>query len=55
VNYLVEKGILRMEPFDKSKNDEATLHDISDDKIRWFVEKASKERAFPFTVGASKV
>ena len=54
VNYLVEKGKLRVEPFDKSRNNEASLDDISDDKINWFVEKAREERAFPLSVNSSK-
>ena len=54
VNYLVEKGILRVEPFDKSKNLEASIDDISSDTIKWFVEKARDERAFPLSVNATK-
>jgi ATP-dependent DNA helicase RecG len=54
VNYLVKNGKIRIEPFDKSKNEEVTLKDISEEKIRWFVEKAREERAFPLAVNASK-
>jgi ATP-dependent DNA helicase RecG len=54
VNYLIEKDILRIEPFDKSRNHEASLDDISTDKIKWFVEKAREERAFPLSVTSSK-
>jgi hypothetical protein len=46
VNYLVKNGKIRIEPFDKSKNEEVTLKDISEEKIRWFVEKAREERTF---------
>jgi ATP-dependent DNA helicase RecG len=53
VNYLVKNGKIRVEPFDKSKNEDATLNDISEEKIRWFVEKARNERAFPLAVNAS--
>ena len=54
INYLVGNGKIRIEPFDKSKNEEVTLDDISEDKIKWFVEKAREERTFPLTISASK-
>jgi len=54
VNYLLDKGCLRVEPFDKSRNNEASIDDISDDKIKWFIEKAREERAFPLSVNSSK-
>jgi hypothetical protein len=50
INYLIQKGRLRVEPFDKNRNNEATIEDISTEKIRWFVEKAREERAFPLSV-----
>lgn len=53
INYLVGKGKIRIEPFDKTKNEKATLLDISEDKIRWFVEKAREERAFPLAINTS--
>ena len=53
VNYLIEIGRLRVEPFDKSRNYEATIDDISDNKIQWFVEKSREERAFPLSINSS--
>lgn len=55
VNYLVKNGKIRVEPFDKSKNEEATLNDISEERIRWFVEKARNERAFPLAINTSTI
>ena len=53
INYLISIGKIRVEPFDKTINTEASLQDISEEKVRWFVEKARAERAFPVTVNAS--
>ena len=46
VSFLVDKGELRVEPFDKSANVNATLASISDERIAWFVSKAKAERNF---------
>lgn len=40
INYLISIGKIRVEPFDKTINTEASLQDISEEKVRWFVEKA---------------
>jgi predicted HTH transcriptional regulator len=54
VSFLVEKGDLRTEPFDKSADNKATAADLSDEKIEWFVNRAKAERNFPLTVDARK-
>ena len=41
---LVEQGCYRLGPFDSSICDGATLSDIDDDKVFWFVNKARKLR-----------
>ncbi|MDR2388338.1 MAG: DUF4062 domain-containing protein, partial [Tannerellaceae bacterium] len=54
VSFLVEKGELRTEPFDKSSDNEATLSDLSDEKTEWFVNLARAERNFPLTINEGK-
>ncbi|HZL09514.1 MAG TPA: DUF4062 domain-containing protein [Prolixibacteraceae bacterium] len=50
VNYLKEKEIIRTGPFDASLNDNATLEDLDQDKIREFVHIARAKRGFPLPV-----
>ncbi len=47
VRYLMEKEIICMGPFDASANDSATLDDIDDEKVKWFVRLAREKRGFP--------
>ncbi|MDR0683045.1 MAG: DUF4062 domain-containing protein [Dysgonamonadaceae bacterium] len=54
ISFLIEKGELRTEPFDKSADNKATLSDLSDEKIEWFVNRARAERNFPLTVDEGK-
>ena len=54
VSYLIDKGELRVEPFDKSINKEADLSDISDEKVEWFLRKAKAERGLPLDVETTK-
>jgi hypothetical protein len=54
IDFLVENGDLRVEPFDKSANRDAEWSDISDEKIEWFVRRAKSERKFPLTVEDGK-
>jgi predicted HTH transcriptional regulator len=54
INFLTEKGELRIEPFDKSPNRDAELSDISDEKIEWFVRRAKAERNFPLVIEDGK-
>jgi predicted HTH transcriptional regulator len=51
VQYLCDKKILSFTPFDESVCSGATLSDISDEKIAWFVPLARKERKFPLPIG----
>ncbi|MDR2423214.1 MAG: DUF4062 domain-containing protein [Prevotellaceae bacterium] len=54
INFLTEKGELRVEPFDKSPNRDAELSDISEEKIEWFVRRAKAERNFPLSIEDGK-
>ena len=57
VRYLEEKEYLRLLPFDASYNKEATLDDIDEDKVAWFVERAKRKRGFPLSLedGVEKI
>jgi predicted HTH transcriptional regulator len=54
IQYLCEKKILMLTPFDESICSGATLDDISDEKIGWFIPVARKERGFPLAIGTPK-
>ncbi len=54
VEYLVQKGELRTMPFDASACPRATLKDIPQDNIRWFLEAAKRERNYPLPVKTSR-
>ncbi|MFA7672099.1 MAG: DUF4062 domain-containing protein [Sphaerochaetaceae bacterium] len=47
VNYLKEKGIIQLGPFDATPNTRATLADIDEEKVRDFVRVARSRRGFP--------
>jgi hypothetical protein len=49
INYLTEKEIIRTTPFDAALHTEASIDDLSEEKIRKFVDIARRKRAFPFT------
>ncbi len=51
VQFLCDRKIIACKPFDESPCPGATLHDISDDKIAWFIPVAKKERGFPLSPG----
>jgi hypothetical protein len=46
VEHLERAGTLRTRPFDASVCPDATITDISEDKVRWFVSRARRERQF---------
>jgi len=46
VEHLDRKGSLRLRPFDASACPQATLADISEEKVRWFLRQAHRERQF---------
>lgn len=46
VEHLERTGLLRTRPFDASACPQATLADISEDKVRWFLSRARRERQF---------
>jgi hypothetical protein len=47
VEQLERTGGLRTRPFDASAYPEATMADIADDKVRWFLGLARRERQYP--------
>lgn len=47
VNYLKEKGIIQLGPFDATLNTQATLADIDEQKVKDFVRVARSRRGFP--------
>ena len=53
VDYLARNGELRTMPFDASACPRATLKDIPQDNIRWFIESAKRERNYPLPVRTS--
>lgn len=46
VEHLERKGLLRTRPFDASACPQATLADISEEKVQWFLARARRERRF---------
>jgi len=46
VEYLEREGSLRTRPFDASVCPDATLADLSEEKLRWFLARARRERQF---------
>lgn len=46
VEYLERAGVLRTRPFDASVCYGATLADLSEEKLRWFLARAQRERQF---------
>ena len=46
VEHLERVGLLRTRPFDASACPNATLADLSEDKLRWFLARARRERQF---------
>lgn len=47
VEFLGDKGLINIAPFDKRPCADSTLDHISDDRISWFVSRARAERGFP--------
>lgn len=54
VDYLARSGELRTMPFDASACPRATLKDIPEDNIRWFLESAKRERNYPLPAKTSR-
>lgn len=46
VEHLERSGGIRTRPFDASACPDATLADLSDDKLRWFLARARRERQY---------
>jgi len=53
VQFLFDKKIISCTPFDASPCPGATLKDISDEIIEWFIPAAKEERDFPLSPSAS--
>jgi predicted HTH transcriptional regulator len=51
VQFLCDSKIISCTPFDESACPGATLADISDEKVAWFIPVAKKERGFPLNPG----
>ena len=51
VQFLCDSKIIPCTPFDESACPGATLKDISDEKVAWFIPVAKKERGFPLNPG----
>ena len=47
VDFLEQNGVLPVTPFDASPQPKASLRNISNEKISWFLDRARKERKFP--------
>ena len=54
VEYLNITGKIRHLPFDESECPGASLDDISEEKIAWFLPKAREERKFSVKKGSAK-
>lgn len=53
VDFLDSKGALRVPPFDTSPCDNASLRDLSRERVEWFIDSARRERAFPLKTKTS--
>jgi predicted HTH transcriptional regulator len=51
VQFLCDTKIIPCVPFDESASPGATMKDISDEQVGWFIPVAKKERAFPLNPG----
>jgi predicted HTH transcriptional regulator len=49
VQYLDENGLLSRVPFDEAPCADASMRDISNEKLTWFLEQAHRERQYPLT------
>lgn len=54
VEYLERSGDLRTLPFDASACPKATINDLPQEKIRWFLEAAKRERNYPLSIKTSR-
>jgi ATP-dependent DNA helicase RecG len=54
VEYLEHNGYLHALPFDASACPRATLDDLPQEKIKWFLEAAKRERAYALSVKTSR-
>ncbi len=53
VQFLQDNGDLRSKPLDALACDDATLQDVSPEKIRWFLERAKAERGYAVSPSAN--
>ena len=52
VDYLDRTGMLRTMPFDAAESSRTSIKDISEDKLRWFLGTAKRERQYTLAVNA---
>lgn len=55
VHYLELRGFLQNKPFDATWNEEATLEDLDNDKIRWWTGMAREKRNYPIAYSEENV
>ncbi len=53
VEYLERQGALQTRPFDASACPSANLHDISEEKLKWFLQQAGQQRQYSIREDAS--
>ena len=53
VDYLGGLGAIRVQPFDRSACEDATLKHLSRRRIEWFLESARREHGFPLKPGTA--
>lgn len=54
VQFLEDSGALRVLPFDATPCAKATLKDVADARVRWFIDVAQRERKFPLKTSTPK-
>lgn len=55
VHYLELRGFLQNKPFDATWNEDATLEDLDNDKIRWWTGMAREKRNYPIAYSEENV
>ncbi len=53
IEYLIKIGKIRLKPLDAAACPEATIDDISPERVSWFLQKARDERNYPLAVTTS--
>jgi predicted HTH transcriptional regulator len=53
IEYLIKIGKIRLKPLDAAACPDATIDDISPERVSWFLQKAREERNYPLAVTTS--